>query len=245
MTSSNGNIFRVTGHYAGNSPHRSPGNSPHKGQWRGALMFSLIMLICVWINDWVNNREAGDLRRHHAHYDVTVMDTIESAWWLQMSWCQAICNYHIRTQADQRDIKIVAMEYMRERSQSPVWYLTYQGRMTHICDSNLTIIESDNGLSPDRHQAITWTNFGILLTGPLGTNFSEILTENHTFSFKKMHVKISSGKWRPFSPGLVVSPHTLSTRELKQSVLSLLYIMQRATVIVIFYAKRNRKQTGY
>ena len=50
--------------------HRSPVNSPHKGQWRGALMFSLI---CVWINGWVNNREAGDLRRYRAHYDVIVM----------------------------------------------------------------------------------------------------------------------------------------------------------------------------
>ena len=50
--------------------HRSPVNSPHKGQWRGALMFSLI---CVWINGWVNNREAGDLRRYHAHYDVSAM----------------------------------------------------------------------------------------------------------------------------------------------------------------------------
>ena len=48
----------------------SPGNSPHKGQWRGALMFSLI---CVWINDWVNNREAGNLRRYRDHYDVIVM----------------------------------------------------------------------------------------------------------------------------------------------------------------------------
>ena len=50
--------------------HRSPVNSPHKGQWRGALMFSLI---CVWINGWVNNGEAGDLIRHRVHYDVTVM----------------------------------------------------------------------------------------------------------------------------------------------------------------------------
>ena len=47
-----------------------PVNSPHKGQWRGALMFSLI---CVWINDWVNNGEAGDMRRYRIHYDVTVM----------------------------------------------------------------------------------------------------------------------------------------------------------------------------
>ena len=50
--------------------HRSPVNFPHKGQWRGALLFSFI---CVWINDWVNNLEAGDLRRNRARYDVTVM----------------------------------------------------------------------------------------------------------------------------------------------------------------------------
>ena len=50
--------------------HRSPVNSPHKGQWRGALMFSLI---CTRINGWVNNGEAGDLRRKRAHYDVTLM----------------------------------------------------------------------------------------------------------------------------------------------------------------------------
>ena len=50
--------------------HPSPVNSPHKGQWRGALMFSLI---CAWINDWANNRDAGDFRHHCAHYDFTVM----------------------------------------------------------------------------------------------------------------------------------------------------------------------------
>ena len=50
--------------------HRSPVNSLHTGQWRGAMMFSLI---CVWINGWVNDREAGDLRRHRANYDVIVM----------------------------------------------------------------------------------------------------------------------------------------------------------------------------
>ena len=50
--------------------HRSPVNSSHKGQWRGALMFSLI---CAWINDWVNSREAGDLIHYRAHYDVIVM----------------------------------------------------------------------------------------------------------------------------------------------------------------------------
>ena len=60
--------------------HRSPVNSPHKGQWRGALMFSLI---CVWINDWVNNREAGDLRRYRTHYDVIVISmSFELLAWL-------------------------------------------------------------------------------------------------------------------------------------------------------------------
>ena len=54
--------------------HQSPVNSPYKGQWRGALMFSLI---CVWINDWVNNREAGDLRRHRTHNDATVMQWVK------------------------------------------------------------------------------------------------------------------------------------------------------------------------
>ena len=82
--------------------------------------------------------------------------------------------------------------------------LTHWGRVTHICVFNVTIIGSDNGLSPGRRQAITWTNVGILLIGPLGTNFSEMLIEIHTFSFKKIHLKMSSGKWRPFCLGLNV-----------------------------------------
>ena len=78
------------------------------------------------------------------------------------------------------------------------------GRVTHICVGKLTSIGSDNGLSPGRRQAIIWTNAGILLIGPLGTNFSEILIAIHTFSFKKMHLKMSSWKWRPFCLGLSV-----------------------------------------
>ena len=74
--------------------------------------------------------------------------------------------------------------------------------MTHICVGKLTNIGSDNGLSPGRRQAIIWTNAGISLIGPLGTNFSEILIGIQTFSFKKMHLEMSSAKWRPFCLGL-------------------------------------------
>ena len=76
--------------------------------------------------------------------------------------------------------------------------LTHWGRVTHICVGKLIIIGSDNGLSPDRRQAFIWTNSGLLLIGPLGTNFSEISIEILTFSFRKMRLKVSSAKRRPF-----------------------------------------------
>ena len=82
--------------------------------------------------------------------------------------------------------------------------LTHWGRVTHICVSNLTIIASDDGLSPVRHQAIIWTNAVTLLIGSLGTNFSEIVIEIYRFSFKKLHLKMSSAKWRPTCLGLNV-----------------------------------------
>ena len=66
--------------------HRSPMNSPHKGQWRGALVFPLI---CAWINRWVNNREACDLRRHQAHYDVIVMTHL-----VPLFRCHFVCVSH-------------------------------------------------------------------------------------------------------------------------------------------------------
>ena len=65
--------------------HRSRVNSTHKSQWRGSSMFSFI---CAWINDWVNNREAGDLWRHRAHYDVIVMDT-------EVKLCPALVHFEI------------------------------------------------------------------------------------------------------------------------------------------------------
>ena len=80
---------------------------------------------------------------------------------------------------------------------SSAW-LNLWGRVTHICISKLTIIGSDKGLPPGRRQAIIWTNAGILLIGPLGANFNEILIEILTFSFKKMRFEVSSAKWWPF-----------------------------------------------
>ena len=75
--------------------------------------------------------------------------------------------------------------------------LTHWGRVTHICVGKLIIIGPDNGLSPDRRQAIIWTNVGLMSFGPLRTYFSENLIKIQQFSLKKLHVKMSSAKWRP------------------------------------------------
>ena len=72
--------------------------------------------------------------------------------------------------------------------------LNHWGWVTHICVGNLTITGPDNGLSPCRHQAIIWTNAGILLIRSSGTNISDILTKIYTFSFKKIHLKMPFGK---------------------------------------------------
>ena len=92
--------------------------------------------------------------------------------------------------------------------------------MTHICISKLTIISSDNGLSPGRRQATIWTNAGILLIGPLVTNFNETSIKIHTFSFKKIHLNMSSGKWRPFCLGLNVLRQQLVTSEFNTKLLN-------------------------
>ena len=81
---------------AGNSP--VPVNSPYKGQWRGALMFSLIS---VWTNGWVNNCEAGDLRLHCGHYDVTVMMSI-SLWFIFSTQPTIYHSFALNTQASGR-----------------------------------------------------------------------------------------------------------------------------------------------
>ena len=115
--------------------HWWPVNAPHKGQWRRALMFSLI---CAWINGWVNNREAGDPGRHRAYYDVTVMGQCNTYILKSMYECGIGSNlkyYCINDRYPLLDTFIALSN------------LTHWGRVTHICVSNWFIIGSDNGLS--------------------------------------------------------------------------------------------------
>ena len=72
--------------------HWSLVDSPHTGQWRGALMFSLI---CAWTNSWANNQDAGDLRRHCGHYDVDVM------FWKIACW-NIMCIYYYNSDQNQK-----------------------------------------------------------------------------------------------------------------------------------------------
>ena len=96
--------------------------------------------------------------------------------------------------------EITEDELINLRSYNPL-------RQSYACIyvGNLAIMGSDNGLSPGRHQAIIWTNAGILLIALPGTNFGEILIEIPTFSFKKLRLKMSSEKWQPFCLGFIVN----------------------------------------
>ena len=120
--------------------------------------------------------------RPNIHWNWIILCTLDPD---VLNWCDCLMNI---------------LEQLKLRNQ--LCYLTHWGRVTHICVGNLTIIGSDNGLSPGRRQAIIWTNAGILLIRTLGTNLSEILGEIHSFSFSKMHLKMSSAKWRLFGLGL-------------------------------------------
>ena len=103
----------------------------------------------------------------------------------------------------------------------------------YICVSKLTIIGSDNGLLPGRCQAIIWTNPGLLLKRTLGTNFSEILREILTFSFKKMQLKISSGKCQPFCLSLNVLTHKKYSYTIINESASFVYIKDLNLVITV------------
>ena len=98
----------------------------------------------------------------------------------------------------------ILVDLLKKRDLNTAFHFIFKSQVTHICVSKLIIIGSDNGFSPDRRQAIIWTNAGSLLTGPLGTNFTEILIEILTLSFNEMRFKVLSAKRRPFCLGLNV-----------------------------------------
>ena len=123
------------------------------------------------------------------------------------------------------------------------WYflplMTHWGWVTQICVSKLTIIGSDNGLSPGRRQAIIWTNDIILLIRTFRTHISEIVNEIHTFSFKKMHFKMSSGKWRPSCLGLNVL--NVNKKEYKAWTSSGLMVYNYKNMIITWELLENCK----
>ena len=102
---------------------------------------------------------------------------------------------------------ISAPSYVRKWPPITIICSTHWGQVVHICVSKLTIIGSDNGLPPDRRQAIIWTNAGILLIRTLGTNFSEILGETH------FHSRKCIWKWR-LRKGVYLDSASVSWREL-------------------------------
>ena len=115
--------------------------------------------------------------------------------------------------------------------------------MTYICISNLTIIGSDNGLLPRQHHAIIWTNAGILLIQTLGTNFSQILNEIHTFSFKKIHFKMLSGKWMK-----ILDENDVEKKKWKKKKLKKKLKKKRNQCVVpleFTYGQFNRKYSQY
>ena len=122
-----------------------------------------------------------------------------------------------------------------------VFTLTHWGRVTHICIGELTIVGSNNGLSPGRRQAIIWTNAVILLIGPLGTNFNEILIEIHIFLFKKMHLKMSSGKWGPFCLGLNVLMKFISKHQVENKSVLVRALVWVSPVQWCLYASLGHK----
>ena len=172
------------------------------------------MYVCmyVWMDGWMDGCMAVWM---HGFMD-TDMDVDMDGWILEWrvdawvdAWMDAWRDEGMDEPAERRVggrtdgwFRIIFCILSTINSAESHFYLTHWGRVTHICVGKLISIGSENGLSPGRRQAIIWTNARILLLGPLATNFSEILIEIHSFSFKKMHLKMSSAKGRLFSLGL-------------------------------------------
>ena len=182
-------------------------DSPHKGpiMWE---FFLVMMLSCMplvsqipleSIHDIICINDAFRLRQNGCHFAHNIFKLIflyENCSLIQIS---------LKLIPKEQASFISDDDLWQNRQQAITWLnddLTHWGRVTHICVGKLTTIGSNNGLSPGQRQAIIWTNAGLLLIIPFETNFSEILIEIHIFSFKQMHLKMSSVKWQPFCLGL-------------------------------------------
>ena len=142
----------------------------HKGQWRGALMFSLI---CAWINDWVNKREAGDLRRHRVHHDVTVM------YWespRKQSLYSVLCPrrlqrylYHI-VFLQSSEVQVTEAETKWQHFAEGTLYMNiavfefkfHWNLFEKVHLIMPVLVSSVNSLVPNKRQAISWTNNGLV-----------------------------------------------------------------------------------
>ena len=160
----------------------------------------------MWPNNWKLNTLKHGQNEHHFADDnfKSVLWTTNFAFEFKFRW-SSVPSGPLTTN------RLWVMAYRRTGDNSPPDQvksglisiaLTHRDRVTHICIGELTIIGVDNGLSPGRRQTIILTSAGILLIGRLGTNFSEILIAIETFSEKKMHLKMSSGRCRPSCIGL-------------------------------------------
>ena len=166
--------------------HRWPVNSPHKGPVTRKMFPFDDVIMSTYMNGWIHCQwsQFSTVFIVHTACVVWVQNCFKECRWGGTPEMYSILN---RTLCAWSTTDCVVLHP-----------LTHWGRVTHICDSKLTIIGSDNGLPPARRQAIIWTNAAILLIRPLETNFREILIEIYIFSFRKMHLKMSSAKWRPF-----------------------------------------------
>ena len=172
----------------------------HMDPFHKAVMNTRIKSMLSWTLISILEIQSGDI--FHMLYDIVTVLASKKMW---HAWPDLLTIFYAR---------VVLIKWVRISSLYTIQQPTVTQRTTlinslrpsdvYICIGKLTIIGSDNGLSPDRRQAIIWTNAGLLLIGPLGTNFSEILIKILTFSFKKMRLKVSSAKWRPFCLGLNV-----------------------------------------
>ena len=190
-------------------------NRAYRQPWKGvtrcysSLGHPAITLVMVHVKDWAPGdkglakdhqdttcptNQSGPLKywREHSktyniyHYPMAIFCLFSASPIVYLSICRHAVDYHIILDC------VIA-------SPDLIWLCTKGHLLTYW---GLVIFGSDNDLSPGRRQAIIWTDDGIFLIGPVGTNFSEILSEIHIFSFKKKLFKASSAKWRPFCLGL-------------------------------------------